>query len=42
MGGMGSLGSAPYNPRQAFTHAAGTPDRDQYTEMALGKSLFLN
>src|SRR5437660_3776431 len=36
MGGMGSLGSAPYNPRQVLTHVAGTPDRDKYSGVILG------
>jgi len=36
MGGMGSLGSAPYNPRQVLTHVAGTADRDKYSGVILG------
>src|SRR5438132_12740335 len=32
------LAVSPYNPRQAFTHVAGTPARDQYSRWALGKS----
>ena len=37
-GCMGGLTVSPYNPRQAFTHVAGTPDRDQCSRWVLEKS----